>query len=71
MGKPDLDAVDETIACSLENCEVIVIGGVRNNIVDDMGHGRKEWGCHEEQWQADLSQRKRQERGREVEREGR
>lgn len=38
MGESDFDSIHETVACSLQNCEVIMIGGVRNNIVNNAGH---------------------------------
>lgn len=38
MRKSDFDPIDETVASSLQNCEVIVTRRVGNNIIDDVGH---------------------------------
>lgn len=38
MWKSDFDAINETIACSLENGEVVVIGGVGKESVDGLRH---------------------------------
>lgn len=57
MREPDFDSINETVACSLQNCEVVVIGWIRNYIVNNSSHpARRE--CHEEQSRVDESQRK-------------
>lgn len=38
MGKPNLDPVHETIACSLQNSEVVVICRICNDFVDNLRH---------------------------------
>lgn len=41
MGEPDFDSVHKTIACSLQNCEIVVVSRVRDNIVDYSGHSEE------------------------------